>query len=298
PWHKFALPIAVDLAFAAPARGGVEHQAEDALAHGLHAAEAVDHFAAVDVDVVGLALPQLGVGRQLQRRRGRTAIGGTAARGEADEIGAARHLPRGRYGVIPRGVHEDQAARGHAFGVFVYIHQIGSAALGYGAQRLFEYGGQAAGLVAGRWVVVHLRVIARAVVFPPAQARQQLLRHSLGHGTPRQQVFAAVDLGRFGTYGRAAVTHQQVDRCAQRGVGADARIAIRTAALQAHQQVTGRHRLAPRPVGLGQHLLHELDAAPHRAAGAARALDVEGMQARAFLQAFLFHQAGNLVGFA
>jgi hypothetical protein len=42
------------------------------------------------------------------------------------------------------------------------------------------------------------------------------------HRAARQQVLGAVDLGRLGQDGGAAVRHQQVDGRAQRRVGADA----------------------------------------------------------------------------
>ena len=55
------------------------------------------------------------------------------------------------------------------------VDQVGGAALGDRAQRLLEDRGQPAGLVAGRGVVVHLAVVARGVVLPPADALDQLL---------------------------------------------------------------------------------------------------------------------------
>ena len=59
---------------------------------------------------------------------------------------------------------------------------------------------------------------------------------------PRQQVLAAVDLGRLRQDRGAAVAHQPVDRRAERRVGADARVAVGAAALQADRDVA---RAAP-----------------------------------------------------
>ncbi len=58
------------------------------------------------------------------------------------------------------------------------------------------------------------------------------------------------------------------------------------------------HRLALDAVGLLQQALDDLHAARHRLGGAAGVLDAEGLQARAFGQALLRHQALDLVGLA
>src|SRR3954452_18557719 len=109
PRHEFVLAVAMLLALAALARGGGQHQPEDALAHGLDRGAAVDDLAAVDVHVLFLPLPQRRVGGDLQRRRGRAAIGRTASRGEADHVAAACHLAGGADRVVAGRVHVDEA---------------------------------------------------------------------------------------------------------------------------------------------------------------------------------------------
>jgi hypothetical protein len=68
PGHELVLPVAVPLALGGLARGGGQHQPEDALARRIHRLAAVDDAAAVDVDVLFLLQPQRGVGGQLERR--------------------------------------------------------------------------------------------------------------------------------------------------------------------------------------------------------------------------------------
>ena len=176
------------------------------------------------------------VGRELERGRGLAAVGRAAPGGEADHVGAAGHLAGRRHRVVARRVHVDEALRRHRLGVFVDVDQVGGAALGHRAQRLLEDGGEAARLVAGRGVVVHLVAVARGVVLPPADALDQLLADLAADRAARQQVLGAVDLRRLRQDRGAAVAHQQVDRRAQRRIGADARIAVGAAALQAERR--------------------------------------------------------------
>jgi hypothetical protein len=153
--------------------------------------------------------------------------------------------------------------RAHGLRELDHIDQVGGAALGDGPRRLLQDGGQPAGLVAGRRVVVHLHLVAPRVGLPPGNARQQLVGHLATDGAARQQVFAAVDLGRFRQDRGAAMAHQAVHRRAQRRVGADAAVAVGSAALQAHHQVPRRHRLALHAIGLGQQALDDLHALGH-----------------------------------
>ena len=111
-------------------------------------------------------------------------------------------------------------------------------------------------------------------------------------------MFATIDLGRLRQDRATAVAHQPVDRRTERRVGADARITVRAAALQAHGDVARAHRLALDAVGFLQQALDELHTARHRLCGAPGVLDAEGMQARTFGQTLLRHQALNLVGLA
>src|SRR5580698_3793742 len=75
------------------ARGGLQHEIEDALAALLHGFLAVEDGAAIDVHVVFHPLVHRGVGRELDRGRGLAAEHAAAASGKADHVGAARDLP-------------------------------------------------------------------------------------------------------------------------------------------------------------------------------------------------------------
>jgi hypothetical protein len=123
--------------------------------------------------------PQRGVGGQLQAGRRRAAVGRPAAGGEADQVGAAGHLAGGRHRVVARRVHVDEAAGGDG-SANSRPRRPGGAALGDGAQALLQDGGQPAGLVAGRRVVVHLHAVARGVGLPPARCGPAACRPPLG----------------------------------------------------------------------------------------------------------------------
>src|SRR3954469_23894260 len=86
-------------AFGRLAGRGLQDEIEDALTALLDAFLAFEDGAAIDVHVVFHALVHGGVGRKLDRGRRLAAEHAAAARGEADEIGAARHLPGRSYGV-------------------------------------------------------------------------------------------------------------------------------------------------------------------------------------------------------
>eukprot|EP01136_Pigoraptor_vietnamica_P022749 Opistho-1_new@6175 len=298
PRHELVLPVAVLLALGVRARGRGQHQFEDALAHLLDRGRAVHDLAAVDVHVFFLPLPQRRVGRQLERRRGRAAIGRAAPRREADQVRAARHLARGAHGVVARRVHVDEAVRGDGLGVLVHGFEVAGAALGDRAQRLLEDGGESARLVARRGVVVHLALVDLGVVLPPLDAVHELLAHLALHRAAREQVLGAVDLGRLAEDGRAAMRHQQVDRRAQRRVRADARVAVGAAALQPDGDVRRAARFALHRVGARQHLVDERHALLDRLARAARVLDVEGAEVLPFGQVSGREPSVDLVGFA
>src|SRR3546814_11519438 len=99
--------------------------------------------------------------------------------------------------------HEDKALGGHRFGIRIDAHEVGGAALGGSAQRLLQDGGEAAGLVAGRGIVVHLAAVAPDVVLPPADALDQLLADGARGGAPGQPMLGAVDLRRLAHAGGA-----------------------------------------------------------------------------------------------
>ena len=94
----------------------------------------------------------------------------------------------------------------------------------------------------------------------------------------------AINFGGFTQDGGAAVGHQQIHRSAQRRVGADARVAVRAAALQAHRDVLCTARLARIGVGFRQHFLHKCNAFFDGLARAPTVLDVEHFEVFASAQ--------------
>ena len=111
-------------------------------------------------------------------------------------------------------------------------------------------------------------------------------------------MFCAINLWGFAEDGGAAVCHQQVYRCTQGGVGADARITVRAAALQSHGDVGDAARLALGEIGCGQHGGDQSYALGHREAGAAAVLDIESLQHAALFQATVRQPRLQLIGFA
>ena len=238
------------------------------------------------------------VGGELDRRRRLAAVGRAASGGEAEHVGAAGDLAGRRHGIVARRVHEDEALGGDRLGVFVDFVQRRRAALRRRAQRFFEDGRQPAGLVAGRGIVVHFAAVARAIVLPPTDALDQLVADLRRRGAPGQQMLGAIDLRRLGKNRRAAVAHQDVDRGAERRIGGDAGIAVRTAALQRQRQFARRRR---RPLGAvegGQHGADVLDASRDRLARAAGRLDRQAVERVAFDDAVFLLHAADLEHFA
>src|SRR5438105_1889871 len=107
-----------------------QHQLENALAALLHGFLAFEDGAAIDVHVVFHALVHRRVGGELDRGGGLAAEHAAASRGEADHVGAAGHLPRGRDRVVAGRVHEDKTLLGDGLGVVEHVDQIGAAGLG------------------------------------------------------------------------------------------------------------------------------------------------------------------------
>src|SRR5207244_1416065 len=173
--------------------------------------------------VLFLAFPQRGVGRELERWRRRATVRRAAPGREADHVGAAGNLPRRRYRIVPGGIHVDETPGGDGLGIFVHGDQVGRAALGDRAERFLENGGEPAGLVPGRRIVVHLAFVARGVFLPPLDPLDELFTDLARDGASRKQVLGTVDLRRFGKYRGAAVAHQEIDRGAKRRIGGDAR---------------------------------------------------------------------------
>ncbi len=231
PGYELGVAITQLLGFGALAGGNLQQRLED-LAALLFQAHAVEHVAAIDVHVVDHAAVDVGVGGELQGRRRLAAVGGSAPRREGEDVAAAGNLSRRRDRVVPRRVHVDEALRADGLRIMVDGIERRGAALGRGAQRLFEDGGEAARLVAGARVVVHAHAGTRRIVLPPLDDADEFLA-DLARGRPaRQEMLGAIDLGGFGQHGRTAVLDEDVGGDAQCHVGGDPRIAVGAAALQ------------------------------------------------------------------
>src|SRR5271154_6423762 len=116
PGREFGAAKVKTLALGGLAGGGLEHQVENPLAALLHRFLTVEDGAAIDVHVVFHALVHRRVGRKLDRWRGLAAEYAAAPRREADEIGAACHLPRCRDRVVAGCIHKDKTLLGDGFG--------------------------------------------------------------------------------------------------------------------------------------------------------------------------------------
>src|SRR5262249_59623466 len=131
-----------------------EQGGEDLLPLGLDR-YAIEDVAAVDVHVVQHAAIDVVVGGKLDRRGGLAAVGRAAPGREAQQVAAAGHLAGRRHRIVAGRVHVDEALGRDRLGVAIDLVERGGAALGGGAQRLLENGGEAPGRVVGTWVVVH-----------------------------------------------------------------------------------------------------------------------------------------------
>ena len=265
-------------------RGDAEEFFEDPVAHLGHGDVAVEQFSAIDVDVVGLTFPELGVGRQLDRWRRDAAVGRAAPGGETDQVGTSGDLSRHGDWVVAGGVHVDESPGGDRFSIAIDVHQSGRAAFRYGSERLLEDGRQPPGLVAGGGVVVHLAVVAGRVVLPPFDVLDDLRAHIDRHRPTGEQVLGSIDLGGLRQDCGAAVADQFVDGRAQRGVGRDTRVTVGAAALQADDQFRCRNRFPGDLVRCRQHLGDTGDTFLDAAPSPSDVLNVEGGQSAAFLQ--------------
>ena len=154
----------------------------------------------------------------------------------------------------------------------------GRAALRGSSKGFLEDGREPAGLVAGGGVVVHLAAIAGGVFFPPGDAADELFADLASRSASREQMLRAKNLRGLRKNGGAAVAHQNIGRCAQRRIGRDARITIRSAALKRQHQLGCRHRFASCKVRGRQHVADHLKARRDRFAGAAHILDRHGAE--------------------
>ena len=78
--------------------------------------------------------------------------------------------------------------------------------------------------------------VAGGVLLPPVDAVDEALGDLGRRGAAGEEVFGAVDLGGFGEDGGAAVADEDVDGCAEGGVGADAGVGVGAAALEAEDE--------------------------------------------------------------
>ena len=172
------------------------------------------------------------------------AEAGAAPGGEDDDIGAARNLAGRRDRVVAGRVHEDQSVPGDLLGIAEDAVERRLAALGDGAERLFEDRGQPAALVAGRGIVVDRSAMLGDMILPPLYVAVELggdLRRRRAIG---EQMLGAVDFRGFRQNADAADAGQNIDGRAQRRIGGDAGHAVRAAALQADDDLADRDRLA------------------------------------------------------
>src|SRR6266545_4654629 len=300
PGGEFLFADAGELALRPLARGDRHDLLEDLPSH-LRQRRALEDDAAVDIHVLLHVAVHERVGGELDRGHGLAAEHRAAAGGEADEVAAAGHETGDGDGIVPRRVHEDEAARGDRLAVEEHVGHRGGTALGHAAQRLLEDRGDAARLVAGGGIVVHA-LDAAAVPLPPLVAIDELLGHRLADRAADQEVLRAVDLGRLGEHSRAAVAHELVHRPAQGGVGGDAGGAVGPAAIGGQRDL--RHRLLrPRGgIGQGQELGHLGGRLLDRLPDTARLLDVDhhglALRVAGCGHALLVHQDRGLIHLA
>src|SRR6266508_3542524 len=154
PGGEFLFADAGELALRSLARGDRHDLLEDLPSH-LRQRRALEDDAAVDIHVLLHVAVHERVGGELDRGHGLAAEHRAAAGGEADEVAAAGHETGDGDGIVPRRVHEDEAARGDRLAVEEHVGHRGGTALGHAAQRLLEDRGDASRLVAGGGIVVH-----------------------------------------------------------------------------------------------------------------------------------------------
>ncbi len=97
--------------------------------------------------------------------------------------------------------------------------------------------------------------MACGVLFPPVDAVDEALGDFGAGGATGEEVLGAVDLGGLGEDGGASVADEDVDGCAQCGIGADARVGIGASALEAENERGSRDFGATGLVGLFEHLV-------------------------------------------
>src|SRR5262249_52495142 len=223
PGRELLLADTGELALA-PLAGGVRLYVLEDLPPHLGQRRALEDHPAVDVHVLRHVAVHEAVGGELDRRHRLAAEHGAAPGGEADHVAAARHQTGDRHRVVPRRVHEDEAAGGDGLAVLEHVHHRRGAALGDAAQRLLADGGDAPPLLPRARLLSHLPLPAVAGLrrlVPPA-----LVGRAAATRRPGPEV-----AGRLGAAPGPAVAHQLVHRPAKRRVRGDAGGAVGAAAV-------------------------------------------------------------------
>ncbi len=127
--------------------------------------------------------------------------------------------------------------------------------------------------------------------------RDQFFANLAADGAAGQQMFSAENLGRFRQAGSGAVTHQQIRRRAQAGIGRNTGIGVRAATFHGKDQFAGGKGLPRHPIGIGQHVLDQADAPSHGLFRAAHVLNGESVQFFGRVQLFRRHHGADLVRF-
>ena len=210
PGDELVVAQAVPFTAARGARGRFEHQPEEVRARLGDGLGSVDDAAGIEVHVEAHASVERAVGGDLQRWRRLAAIGGAAPRGEADEVRPAHNLTRGRHWIVAGRIHEYEAFCCHLLSIFVDRHQASATSFGDRAERFFQYRRDAARLVAGGGVVVHVPLVERRILLPPLDAGEQSLADRVGSSAGGQKVLGAIDFRCLGQNRRAAVAHKEV----------------------------------------------------------------------------------------
>src|SRR5215467_5245057 len=107
PRHEFFVAEALGARFFA--RRHAEYGLKDLAAHGFDALFALGNHARPDIHVVAHAAERVAVGRNLDHRNGRKTDGAAAARGERNQVAAARGETGERDRIIAWRVHEYEA---------------------------------------------------------------------------------------------------------------------------------------------------------------------------------------------
>src|SRR5262249_35503049 len=232
PRRELLLADAVQLALRLLPRCHRENLLEDLFTHDLNR-RALQNDAGVYVHVGFHMRVHRRVGGDLDRRGGFAAEHRAAAGGEDKHVGAAGDDAGHAHRIVTGCVHDDKAFCFDRLGVVNDVHHGGATALGDGAEGLLVDRREAAVLVAGRGVVVDLGAEDARVPFPPLDALDKLFADGPADRAAREEVLGPVNLRRFADDAGAALGDEQIAGDAEGGVGSDAAVAVRAAAVRA-----------------------------------------------------------------